>query len=389
VAAANAVCTSPAGGWYTNAAHLVPHGQISQVHYCTKGFASNSADAAGHDSVSDCVNNVAAGGYIPNAAVRARYIKLTSKGNSVNGGTHVIEIQAFGSGNGTGTNLLLSKPDITGKSNKPDSATDNKWHRNGYTSCGGGICVWDMGSVNSIGSLKFSMYGDGRTYYDVAVYTSTDNANWVQVFGPANVLTNNAETALGEVIVLSSVRAECAAGSISTAHIVPQGQTSSCVPCRGGKTTSAAGKSFCDADCPNKNSYASAWAAAVWNNNNTVNNMCRINGCAGGYYSNSNAACAEVGSGYYSAAGAITRTACPSGLTTFGSGAGADEAEDCGIKLRVGNDTLYLRSNKKTTPALAVGIGSATFYGNMSVSQKGKLRINSGGIKYSVHDDGM
>jgi hypothetical protein len=388
VAAATATCSSPAGGWYT-VAHVVSFGQISQVYYCTKGFVSNSTAATGHDSVSDCVNNVAAGGYIPNSNVRARYIKLLSEGNTHNTGTHVVEIQAFGSGDGTGTNLLRSKPDITGKSSNPNRATDNNWHRGGYTTCGGGVCVWDMGSVNAIGSLKFSMYSDGRTYYKLAVYTSTDNVNWTQVFGPANVLTNNIETSTGEVIILSSVRAECSAGSISSAHAVAQGQTSSCVPCQGGKTTSAAGKGSCDADCPNKNSYASAWTTAVWNNDNTVNDMCRINGCAGGYYSNGNAACAGVGGGYYSAAGAITRTACPVGLTTFGSGAGADEIGDCGRKLRFGNDILYLRSTKKTTPSLAIGIGSTTFYGNMSVSQKGKLRINSGGTKYSVYDDSM
>ncbi|MBQ2017450.1 MAG: hypothetical protein II208_02925, partial [Alphaproteobacteria bacterium] len=39
VAAANAACTSPAGGWFT-AQHLVNYGQISPVNYCMAGYTS-------------------------------------------------------------------------------------------------------------------------------------------------------------------------------------------------------------------------------------------------------------------------------------------------------------------------------------------------------------
>jgi uncharacterized repeat protein (TIGR02543 family) len=96
--------------------------------------------------------------------------------------------------------------------------------------------------------------------------------------------------------------------------------------------------------------------------------------CAAGTYkgstSNANAAC----------------TACASGLT---SPAGSDEANDCGRKLHFGSNIIYLRSNKKTTPSMAVKIGTATYYGNMSTATKGKLRITSGGTKYSVYDDSM
>lgn len=78
------------------------------------------------------------------------------------------------------------------------------------------------------------------------------------------------------------------------------------------------------------------------------------------------------------------------GLTTIGSGRGADEAADCGRVLHVGDGKLYLRSVKKTTPSLNVSINDTTFYGNMTEgASKGSLRINSGGKTYSVHDDSM
>ena len=80
---------------------------------------------------------------------------------------------------------------------------------------------------------------------------------------------------------------------------------------------------------------------------------------------------------------------CPTGLTTIGYGAGADEAGDCGHILHVGSDKLYLRSTKKTTPALNVKVDDTTFYGNMSTATKGKLRVNKDGTTYSVHDDSM
>ena len=100
--------------------------------------------------------------------------------------------------------------------------------------------------------------------------------------------------------------------------------------------------------------------------------------------------CVGVGAGYYSAANILTRNQCPTGLTTIGYGAGADEVTDCGRILHFGNDKLYLRSGKKTTPSLNVKIGDTTYYGNMTAGTgKGKLRLKSGTTTYSVHDDSM
>lgn len=129
----------------------------------------------------------------------------------------------------------------------------------------------------------------------------------------------------------------------------------------------------------------------------TSADMCQIS-CPGGYYlaAANDATCSEVGPGYWAAekivnyGGTSTRTECASGLTTIGYGAGADEAADCGRVLHFGNDTLYLRSVKKTDHALHVGINGTVFYGNMGTDlSKGSLRIKLGDTTYSVYDDSM
>ena len=107
------------------------------------------------------------------------------------------------------------------------------------------------------------------------------------------------------------------------------------------------------------------------------------------------AACAPVGVGYWRGAHSVkygatdTRTQCATGLTTIGSGAGADEAGDCGRVLNIGSQKIYLRSDKKTDRALHVGINGDVFYGNMSTSIDGPLKINYNGTTYSVYDDSM
>ena len=123
---------------------------------------------------------------------------------------------------------------------------------------------------------------------------------------------------------------------------------------------------------------------------------CKIYCDGGSYISVANATqCSNVGAGYWAPSSTISqgsvgsRNACASGLTTIGSGLGADEAGDCGRVLNVGDEKIYLRSTKKTTPSLNISINGDVFYGNMSTATKGSLRINSGGTTYSVYDDSM
>ena len=245
----------------------------------------------------------------------------------------------------------------------------------------------------------------------------------------------------------SAASGTCDAGYAKAAHSVTYGNTSSCAACTGATYAASTGQASCTA-CPTAKTYASAVKSyGYWNNgkdgDHTISDGCYAtmtgtlsngsltehgcylgtdgdygNGggkrcyvhqdnlkCNAGYYAstlsngyvwnNTRAGllgntCVGVGAGYYSAANILTRNQCPTGLTTIGYGAGADEVTDCGRILHFGNDKLYLRSGKKTTPSLNVKIGDTTYYGNMTAGTgKGKLRLKSGTTTYSVHDDSM
>jgi len=87
-------------------------------------------------------------------------------------------------------------------------------------------------------------------------------------------------------------------------------------------------------------------------------------------------------------------TACPSGLY---SPVGMWESAQCGRILHIGDEVVYLRSVKKTTPALHVDIdndGVADFFGNvttldvpMHTGTDRKLKLQYNGVTYSVYDD--
>ena len=98
-------------------------------------------------------------------------------------------------------------------------------------------------------------------------------------------------------------------------------------------------------------------------------------------------ACISVGTGYWSANDALTRTQCTAPLTTIGYGTGANEADDCGRKLHAGSNVVYLRSEQRSTPSLRVKVGDETFFGALSESLSGALKVNKDGKEYSVVND--
>ena len=157
------------------------------------------------------------------------------------------------------------------------------------------------------------------------------------------------------------------------AHSVSQGSTSSVNSCLANYTISG--------------------TAAT---NHDAANDCKIT-CSGGSYiaTANNTSCSPVGAGFWAAASTVSqgsaglRNACADGLTTIGSGSGADEAGDCGRVLNFNGEKVYLRSDKKTTPSLNVSISGKTFYGNMGTGVDGALKIKSGSTTYSVYDDSM
>ena len=157
------------------------------------------------------------------------------------------------------------------------------------------------------------------------------------------------------------------------AHSVAQGSTSSVSSCLTNYTISGTAAS-----------------------NHDAANDCKISCGGGSYIAKANAtSCSAVGAGYWAAASTISqgsagvRNQCDAGLTTIGSGAGADEEDDCGRVLNFNGEKIYLRSGKKTTPSLNVGINGTTFYGNLGTGSVGSLRIKSGNTTYSVYDDSM
>ena len=148
--------------------------------------------------------------------------------------------------------------------------------------------------------------------------------------------------------------------------------------------------------CPACSGLASGFYPNSAAGNTGGASACKTNSLVGQYVATANATSAtNCGAGKYKASHQVAYgstsscNSCPAGLTTIGYGTGADEAGDCGHILHVGSDKLYLRSTKKTTPALNVKVGDTTFYGNMSTATKGKLRVNKDGTTYSVHDDSM
>ena len=162
-----------------------------------------------------------------------------------------------------------------------------------------------------------------------------------------------------------------------------------CIPCTG-NTYSAGGMVKSCTSC-NRDYTISGMALT----DHDSASDCKITCSGGEYVPTAGDGCVNVGVGYWGAGGTVSQTstlgrnACASGLTTIGSGLGADEAGDCGRVLNVGDEKIYLRSTKKTTPSLNISINGDVFYGNMSTATKGSLRINSGGTTYSVYDDSM
>ena len=355
VATVNAACTSPAGGWFS-AAHLVNYGQISPVNYCMSGYTSTGTSASGHDVATDCVQTIAGGKYVPSSKINARYIKITSDGSvsvsgSTNPSTHLLEMQAFASSDGTGTNLLSGKGAVAG--DKMSAVTNGNWTRgDGYSYGEGSPMILDLGSVQALGSLKFAMYTDGREYQNVAIAVSEDNTTYTTVFTANKLLTQNTTTPTGELVVLSAAPKACALGTYKVSGSLALTNTSSCdaaqagyfvgttgassqtkcvmgsytdatgqsacKACAGGKTNSADGATSCTATCSNATGVASTgWETPVWNTDNTLTNLCSIKataGCSANYYKNSNACstCASGTNSKYtlSAAGTTTVNDC-------------------------------------------------------------------------------
>lgn len=84
-------------------------------------------------------------------------------------------------------------------------------------------------------------------------------------------------------------------------------------------------------------------------------------------------------------------TQCPN---NWYSPSGMSSVAQCGRILHLGDDVVYLRNAKKTTPSLTIKVGDDIFYGNMTtndvVMHNGaahRLKIRFNNTTYSVYDD--
>ncbi|MDL2295423.1 InlB B-repeat-containing protein, partial [Lachnospiraceae bacterium OttesenSCG-928-E19] len=415
VAEAYGGCVTPPGDWYMASEQSVWYGGVSETPFCSANFHIRGTAITDHISQDNCIIEVPAGKYLKKG-VNLRYFRVRSD----NVPTLVAHLEMY---NSQWIPLNDNVANFIGGENM-DIPISYNTDPDYYATCSNEGCTWELNDLYDLGYIFLEMGSKDREYTNIIVDVSEDTVNWRTVLGPLDWRTGNG---ISYILGVPSYFefGTCPAGKASAAHSVSltaadnetcqscaagthsrnEGagycekcavgsynsgiENTMCYTCQPGYTTSDVGQTSCGDVCSNSNEYVNNWSSVSWNANNTVTNLCKITGCVGGYWSDSNAACSEVGEGYWSASGSILRNQCAIGLTTAGYGLGADEASDCGHILHYGDNMLYLNSAKKTTPSLYINIDGTIFYGNMSTANKNSLRINSAGTTYSVYDDTM
>ena len=256
---------------------------------------------------------------------------------------------------------------------KTAEAAEEKCTAGGY--CAGGTKVnWGSTGGRTPASAGYYVSGTGATSQTAcAAGTYTD--------------TTGKTTCASAVAGTHTTGCQVAASGSSTKTLACTG-TAVCAT----NTYSSAKASACTA-CATAKGYTNSGTTAAAHAELA---SCKATCSGGQYVATAGAGCVNVGTGYYGAGGTVgqnatlARNQCPTGQTTIGYGAGADEIGDCGRILHIGDNKVYLRNTKKTTPSLNVKVGDTTYYGNMtSGTSKGKLRVKNGTTTYSVHDDSM
>ena len=258
------------------------------------------------------------------------------------------------------------------------TTTAGKWVANknaAQTSCtAGGFCV---------GGVKVN-YGStgGRTPAAAGYYVSTTGATTQTACAAGTYTSTTGQTKCTDAVAgtyttgckITSNNTACTGTAVCATNTYSDARASVCIACN---TTNG---------YKNIGTDKSAHAGIA---------SCKVYCSDGEYVPVAGDGCVDVGVGYWGVGGGVAqnatlaRNACASGLTTIGFGLGANEAGDCGRVLNVGDEKIYLRSTKKTTPSLNISINGDVFYGNMSTATSGgsSLRINSGGATYRVYDD--
>ena len=387
VATKNATCTSPAGNWISTAATTTNYGQVSLVTYCPAGFYAAGTTAAGHNAASDCTVSVSGGYYIPSNTMKTRYIRMQSGDYPM----YVTEIQAFAANNATGTNLLLGKGGIAGSN--LTNATNNNWNPAVYAS--GTDLIWDIGSIQTVASIKFALSSNVSTNSPKVVIAFSENGSeWTMVMEPTTITPRSGVSQLpGEVLIVApSEELKCSAGTFGASRTKPLlNAADTCTKCTGA-TYSGAGASACTS-CP---AQTSGWTRATgtgWTSytscyqtksGTAISSYCSsgtlkqtatsssawgattissaLSAKAGAYVNGQT--CSQCTSGYYCTGGTTARKACSTLASGFypNSAAGSDAATDCYTNNLSGQ---YVASAKATS---ATNCAAGTYKGEHKVN---------------------
>ena len=121
-------------------------------------------------------------------------------------------------------------------------------------------------------------------------------------------------------------------------------------------------------DCRTDNGYGNSGDEFT---DHALEASCKTTCLDGQCVATARAACANVGAGGWATGGEVSQGntlecyVCPTGEMTIGHGEGANEAGDCGRILHIGEDTLYLRADRKTEHTLNFKIGDKVYYANI------------------------
>lgn len=128
-----------------------------------------------------------------------RYIRVASKGNTVNSANHIVEILAFGEAEGAdmsfkAKNNLAKNSTVTasvGSISNPNVVIDGIRDTGTYAMGVAGTEIQvDLNRVFTISGVRLIHYSaDGRTYYDVKIRVSEDGVTWKTLLD--NKITGN------------------------------------------------------------------------------------------------------------------------------------------------------------------------------------------------------
>ena len=190
--------------------------------------------------------------------------------------------------------------------------------------------------------------------------------------------------------VSSSAHTTTSCSNVTAGCYGSAGATTSCPTVCATDKWSNAGASACT-DCATEYGYHNSGTTPA---SHAGIASCKVVCGAGTYVPKAGEGCVNVGAGYWGAGGTVAENAtlarggqCTAPLTTIGYGTGANEADDCGRKLHAGSNVVYLRSEQRSTPTLKVKVGDKTFFGALSESLSGALKVNKDGKEYSVVND--